>query len=1292
MPEADPWLPQRMRSKVLVTRGEARMAAAANAAIASYLGLMRNALFGSGGATTLTAAVAPASAWPGMEQWVAAVQGGIVPEAAGLFGEQFLATARSADISDQRARDQYALEVVNRLSSAKWPADAWETVRHEVAESVVNGESPQQLSSRLADLLEVNAASRELRARAAELRAVRDDPGSTAEQRRAARAELTGIYADLPAADRQWEGDTMRIARTELMGALNGGSYHGALAWQDASGEAQVKRWISTADARTRQTHRHADSQVRALGAPFEVGGAPLQFPGDPTGPAKEVIQCRCSVVYGPSETREQIDIPAPINAVDYQEWDQARREAEAALDQAKQDIQHELAKAGITDLPVPEYDDDAEQAAADAAEQAEQDRLDAEQAEQDRRDAEEIERAEREAAEHEAAEAARWQALEDEAVDADGGALDRIDDVDNWAAERGGQHNPAQVEALVEYTGNSYAQQNQALRALGREGQGSPYDPVTNSQMFDSRTYSGNVIYRSQDQADRAAWRTGQMDDAFNRATPTSGPVRVYRGVDRDALIPIFGRDHDLEGVEFTDSGYSSTAAAHGAAFSKPVRFEIYIPQGARVVYLGAVSRFPTEQEVLLPRGSRFRVMSQREEGRTMVLRVELIGGPAWQNSATTTSHPGGTFSLSPATLSFPTASGSWTSRSTTTRGLNASGQGQPTPQADGTWSGILAPLNQATGDGRMLAAPADGSTPRVRPLPLPLLYQDTLSEGHDGAYQVGVIDKVWTEGGNLMGSGRFDMDDPRAVEVVRKMRAGFLRFVSVDVDDRTDELVCLDADGNEVACPAAEDEAENLAVAQVVKFADWRLMGATMVSQPAFPDAAITMAADGDDELIDEMIDDEPDGDPECVITDPDDSAAWIEADCDLDDAVPYTVWVKANSGGKDKAEADNAPPFAVAASAAGAPTADAQWTPPAEWFADPELTGPTPIDVDPATGRVFGHLATWESCHIGSPAGPGVCISPPHSATGYALFHQSRQRTSAGVLPVGLLTMGTGHAALRKNATAAAAHYDNTGSQAAAVRAGEDAYGIWVAGAVLPDVTGGDRVRLGLARFSGDWRTVGGSLELVAALAVNTPGFPVTRRQTGEDNEEFSLVAAGFVPPSLPPSRTAAATVEITWTPEAVERFAADLEAAQDKRQRGAAARARFNASQQAARVAQVSVRAAAAVRRMGELSRVSSTLSKTAVLDRFEGLEFHPADLDVDPGPEEFNWVEKAGGLPPYIKRIEKHLRAQGMDESHAIAAAVNTVKRWCRGGQDVKPDTRAKACAAVASWDAKKAAS
>jgi hypothetical protein len=184
------------------------------------------------------------------------------------------------------------------------------------------------------------------------------------------------------------------------------------------------------------------------------------------------------------------------------------------------------------------------------------------------------------------------------------------------------------------------------------------------------------------------------------------------------------------------------------------------------------------------------------------------------------------------------------------------------------------------------------------------------------------------------------------------------------------------------------------------------------------------------------------------------------------------------------------------------------------PAEYLKKPELKGPTPLSVDPQSGRVWGHLATWGTCHIGIAK---VCTTAPHSATDYSYFHTGAVETDEGNwVPVGHITMDTGHAGDRLNATATVAHYDNTGAVVADIRAGEDAWGIWVAGVMRPDVPEEKARALAAAALSGDWRRIAGNLELVGALAVNVPGFPIPRTSLAASGEEqVSLTAAGIVP---------------------------------------------------------------------------------------------------------------------------------------------------------------------------------
>jgi hypothetical protein len=74
---------------------------------------------------------------------------------------------------------------------------------------------------------------------------------------------------------------------------------------------------------------------------------------------------------------------------------------------------------------------------------------------------------------------------------------------------------------------------------------------------------------------------------------------------------------------------------------------------------------------------------------------------------------------------------------------------------------------------------------------------------------------------------------------------------------------------------------------------------------------------------------------------------------------------------------------------------------------------------------------------------------------------------------------------------------------------------------------------------------------------------------------------------------------------------------------------------------------------------------------------------------EPGGRQ-NWVDKAGGLPPFIRAIAHAMIRDGKDESRAIQLAVAAVRRWAAGGGDVTEKTREKARAALARWEAMKA--
>ena len=84
-----------------------------------------------------------------------------------------------------------------------------------------------------------------------------------------------------------------RIAQTESTRAWNAGALAAA---QVLTGPDRplVKQWLTRNDERVRQAHRDANGQLQLLDEPFDVGGTPMMYPGDPSAPADLTVQCRC--------------------------------------------------------------------------------------------------------------------------------------------------------------------------------------------------------------------------------------------------------------------------------------------------------------------------------------------------------------------------------------------------------------------------------------------------------------------------------------------------------------------------------------------------------------------------------------------------------------------------------------------------------------------------------------------------------------------------------------------------------------------------------------------------------------------------------------------------------------------------------------------------------------------------------------------------------------------------------------------------------------------------------------
>lgn len=173
-----------------------------------------------------------------------------------------------------------------------------------------------------------------------------------------------------------------------------------------------------------------------------------------------------------------------------------------------------------------------------------------------------------------------------------------------------------------------------------------------------------------------------------------------------------------------------------------------------------------------------------------------------------------------------------------------------------------------------------------------------------------------------------------------------------------------------------------------------------------------------------------------------------------------------------------------------------------PPASWFERPaeiptdrRLTVETSESGDP-TGRVYGYVALYDTCHAGAPG----CVKPPRrSPSDFEFAHQGQTKTAEGTIVATANIGGSGHANLKASPEVAAAHYqEHVSTQMMRVRYGTDDKGIWFSGALWPDVSEVDVAHILASPLSGDWRWFNSwretekGYDFAGACLVNLPGY--------------------------------------------------------------------------------------------------------------------------------------------------------------------------------------------------------
>lgn len=869
----------------------------------------------------------------------------------------------------------------------------------------------------------------------------------------AADQELRGIYREViaEAADGGWsisrtaEAIVERVddmagyratalARTDLVGLANGGSVHAAQ--QTVAREAEVyKVWLATDDEATRDSHIDANGQVVPVKEPFVVGGAALRYPGDPFGPAEEVINCRCV---------------APWTAISDGRLAHAmRRPFEGQL--------WRITTAGGREMTVT--------------------------------------------ANHPVLTRAGWkpaQLLEkgDEllcAVEGDlaSGGPD-VDDVPTLAADlyrtlslsgvAGSERVPSTrvnfhgdvpdrdvyvsgTDDLLTLCGDSALTKefhDLALSLAQREMSLPRYAPalrdVAKAKAVGLRSASGRTVVAEQERRDALPHEAvlSRQGEHAHASVKVSQQTRRISSESSQELLRLDSAQRprgDAVLLETVPDGHRRDADLIGDALERVAGLVETDPvvDVVLVSHKGHVYNFATETGILVTGG----ILT----ANCTVIYTSTPGEAVVRASA----YPADT------RMEETPMSEVATKRKIKRQAIAADANGEVVLRDPVAWDAVLCVEGETTEDMRLLER---GST-SWRELPLTLMGLIETSEwGHEGAQVSGRIDEILRVIDDISSSG--DLTTDFGIDTLAPMIADrTVRGVSVDLAVLDYEY--RDAETGEKLTPEEEFEYWLEGKPAVFAVLDGVIVGATVCPMPAIANAEIALAASAALSVHAKTI-----------------LASALEGSEVGPSDVPIIRVFTPFDRAKREGLFASAVRFATEA-------------PPRSAFELTEFPGKTPLTITD-DGRVFGHIATWDTCHVGI---PGVCTTAPRSSTTppYSYFHTSRVLTEEGqTIDVGNLMLGTGHAHLGASRMEATRHYDKPDMVGARVRAYDGEHGIWVSGVVRPELSATGLRELRENPPSGDWRSVAGRLELIAVCAVAVPGFPVVA------DAQANITAAG------------------------------------------------------------------------------------------------------------------------------------------------------------------------------------
>ncbi|EHI77773.1 clostridial binary toxin A, partial [Streptococcus sp. oral taxon 058 str. F0407] len=159
-----------------------------------------------------------------------------------------------------------------------------------------------------------------------------------------------------------------------------------------------------------------------------------------------------------------------------------------------------------------------------------------------------------------------------------------------------------AEAEGLRVYTSNDYTYINNYLRGFSDD-----LGPISTSTISD-------------------------IDSALSKME-LPADLTLYRGTSSAPFMNIVDKNYNgtldwnsLVGKTFEDRAFVSTSVESKTAFGGGVRWEINAPKGSKGGMVNTFSMFPNENELLLPRNSKFLIKGIDKVDNNIILKMDLI------------------------------------------------------------------------------------------------------------------------------------------------------------------------------------------------------------------------------------------------------------------------------------------------------------------------------------------------------------------------------------------------------------------------------------------------------------------------------------------------------------------------------------------------------------------------------------------------------------------------------------------------------------------------------------------